>query len=211
MKETCSLAGGWPLLPVMLRVIALVGLSGCGGFVTPPQNVAVGIALTSAGDLPPRLEKDNHVLVLTRLRVTGSLEVDKVQLAVFTGTEASLASGWTELAQGPLERGDYPDVKLDLTGLSLDGTYDGKAFHLESNKPRRQDLHLNSSWRVELGKMSALSLVAEPKRWMIGSEGPGKEGLIEPDSSEAADGLMNRFFDSLTAARDDNHDGVEDP
>lgn len=198
-------------MPVMLRVLALVGLSGCGGFVTPPQNVAVGIALTSASDLPPKLEKDNHVLVLTRVKMTGSLEVDQVQLAVFSGTEASLASGWSELAQGPLERGDYPDVKLDLTGLALDGTYDGKAFHLEASKPRRQDLHLKNSWRVELGKMSALSLVAEPRSWMTGNEGPGKDDLIDPESPKAADGLMDRFFDSLTAARDDNHDGVEDP
>ena len=192
----------------MTRLLPLALCVGCGGFVTPPQNVVIGLALSGSTGSVPRLQQDGHVMELTRLRLTGSTLVQSVGLAMPSTTDIALQTVWTQLAEGPLARGDYKQVKLELTEIWLDGTYDAKPFHLESRQTRSREL--NASWRVELGTMSTLSLVADPRLWMTKNEGPQGE-LIDPSSSKADEQLMDRFFESLTAARDDNHDGVEDP
>lgn len=211
MKNKCSRFPLGALFLPMARVLPFFWLSACGGFVTPPQNVSVGVALSAEDGLPPKLSKDSHELTLTRLRLSGTVEVDAMPFATLADADVPLSTAWVSLAEGPLARGTYQDVKLDLTGLSLDGTYDGRDFHLVAQRTRNRLLPLATAWRVELGKMSSLSLVTEPKRWMTGNEGPGNDGLIDPFSSKAAEGLMDRFVDSLAAHRDDDHDGHEDP
>lgn len=210
MKETCSHPRGWALLVPMIRVLGAVLLTGCGGFVTPPQTVSLGLALAGSGDLPPRFSKDGHELSLSRLELTGTIAIDGTQAVVLAGTAVPLDRPWTSLAEPMLARGSYGDVVLDLTGLALDGRYDGEDFHLVARGPRRRDLRLARQWQVELGKPSAVSLVVDPKGWMTSNEGPGKEGLLDPGDEKTAKGLMDRVVEAITAARDDDHDGVED-
>ena len=211
MNETRSLRRRAALFPSMLRLLPLaICVSGCGGFVTPPQNVAIGLALTGASGLPPRIEREGKVMVLTRLRLTGAALIEGRVLAGPATTELPLTSAWTGLVEGPLARGEYKDVKLELSELALDGTLDGSPFHLEQKKLRTRELKLPAPWRIELGTMSALSLRADPRAWMTHDEGSTLE-LIDPASEQASEQLMDRFFESLTAARDDDHDGVEDP
>ena len=210
MTEKCSRCRARPLLSPMIRVIGVLWLTGCGGCVTPPQDVSVGLALKGSGDLPPRLSKDGHELTLSRLQLTGTIELDGKQFAVLTGADVPLDRAWTVLAERPLARGSYDGVKLDLTGLALDGRYDGKDFHIVASRPRRRELQLAKQWQVELGKPSALSFLADPKQWMTSNEGSGNEGILDPEEEKTAEGLMDRFVDSIAAARDDDHDGVED-
>ncbi len=199
----------------MLRLLPLLGVGACGGFHTPPQEVSLGLALSS-GALPPRLEKDGHVLVLQRLDVTLAASArpkgDGDALQTLQGAHpvsVDLATGWSELARGALERGDWAKVTLEVPALSVSGTYDGAPFRVEAPEPR--DLELSCEhWRVELGKPSAVSLVADPREWM-GKREDGRLDPLSPSDEKAAAELMSRFTASLKAVRDDDHDGAEDP
>lgn len=193
----------------VLRLVPLLWVCGCGGFTTPPQDVSVGLALTSPGGLPPQAAKDGHTLVLTGLRLTGLASVQNVVLATLSGNEIPLTSAWTLIADGPLSRGDYAQFSLELSALTLEGTWDGRPFTLEAKQAKAREFKLSSTWRVELGQVSTLSLVADPLPWMTRQAGQDFE-LIDPVEEKASSELMDRFFQSLTAARDDNHDGVED-
>lgn len=198
------------LFSAMARVLPLVVLCGCGGFHTPPQEVSVGLALTSPA-LPPRIEADGHLLVMSKLELTlvvsvKSADEGELPLTPSQTVQLPLTQRWTQLARGALPRGDYRQLKLMLSAVTLEGTWDGAAFRLASSKTSDRGLQLDSAWRVEVGRDSALSVVADPVRWM--SKGGGE--LVDPASTEAAEGLMDRFSQSLAAVRDDNHDGVED-
>ena len=174
--------------------------------------MSVGLAL-SAPELPPRVERDGHVLVLTSLAATvttsarqpGEEELALQPSHTFT---VDLTRRWSELARGERPRGDYDKVKLDFSALALAGTYDGADFRIVAEQPKSFELSCRG-WRVELGTRSAVSMVADPRTWMAKLEGGQLEPLA-PDE-QAASELMNRFMASLQAVRDDDHDGVEDP
>lgn len=218
----------------MLRVSALLVMCACGGFTTPAQEVSVGLALSATSSLPPRIAADGHVLVLSRLALTGTAWVKRrgegeLQLGAAQKVEVPLTAKWTTLVGGSLARGDYRQLRMELSALLLEGTWDGVAFRLEATeaKDRDRELELERDWRVEAGRASSLALVVEPARWMRkgggggggggdsdggagGGSGGGTGELIDPTSSEAAEGLIERFLQSLAAVRDDDHDGAQD-
>lgn len=211
----CSPRAAAGLWSVMLRLLPLLGAGACGGFYTPPQDVAVGLALTSPS-LPPRLEKDGHVLVLQRLDATLAAsarpkqeesEPERLQEPHAVGVE--LSSAWSEVARGPLDRGDWAKVRLEVSALAVSGTYDGAPFRVEAPEARTVELSCER-WRVELGRVSAVSLVANPGEWLGKAEG-GQLEPLSPRDPKAATELMSRFTSSLKAVRDDDHDGAEDP
>ena len=198
----------------VLRLVPMLWMCACGGFHTPEQSVAVGLALTSNG-LPPRATKDNHVLVLSRALLSGTVlaaRSDKqLELISMVSSEVSFTSRWVPLAEGPVARGDYQSVRIELTAFALEGTWDASPFHLEASELKPRQFELSCAWRVELGQSSSLSLICDPISWVAKvSEAGQKIELIDPKSGEAVSGLMDRVFQSFTAARDDNHDGVED-
>ena len=196
------------------RLLPLLVLVNCGGFHTPEQNVSVGLGLTSKG-LPPKLVQGGHTLVLDLVRLTGTVSAQakgasRVEVIAVRNAVAPLNSSWTELAAGPLTRGDYSQLRLELNAFALDGSFDATPFHLESAGTKAIDLNLPGTWQVSLGQMSALSFVCDPLRWMTKGADPLKPEIIEPTDEKASTELLDRVFQSLTAARDDNHDGVDD-
>lgn len=195
-----------------MRLLFAVAACACGGFNTPPQQAAVGLAL-SAAELPPRVAKDGHLLLLAKLDATVAVSArgseKETLLQASRPFSVELTERWTALAEGELLRGDYDKVKLELQTLAVTGIYDGAEFRVEANGPLSFELSCEG-WRVELGTLSTVSLVADPKTWMATEEGGQLEPLAPSDERASAE-LLSRFVASLTAVRDDNRDGVEDP
>ena len=200
------------LLHAVLRLLPLLWVTGCGGFNTPPQDVLVGLGLMSPVGTPPKVTDGDRTLVLNQLRLTGTATVGTALLAAFDARVVPLTAVWNRLTDGPLVRGEYQQLKLELSAMTLDGTWaaDGappKPFSLTATGGRGQDFRLKTPWRVELGAVSTVSLVSDPRLWMSTNQNLEP---IDPTAAKAGEQLMDRFFQSLTAVRDDNHDGVED-
>ena len=212
--KRCSPITRSTLLSPVLRVLPLLWVSACGGFTSPPQDVVMGLALTSSSGIPPRLTQGERTLVLTQLRLSGAATVGSMLVATLNNILVPLDRTWIHLADGAVARGTYQQVSLELSEMTLEGTWskDSSAptsFSLSAKQGRAQDFKLKTQWRVEVGTVSTVSLVSDPRQWMSTAEGQNME-LIDPTSEKAGDQLMDRFFQSLTAARDDNRDGVED-
>lgn len=200
---------------MLLRFLP-IALCACGGFNTPDQPVAFGLAL-NAPVLPPRGEANGNTMTLSRLRLAftaiarrSGKDEQRLALGGPRVLDAPLDVRWLELQTALLPRGAIDRLELDVTAMALDGTWNGAAFHLEATEPRTRELTLVAPWQIELGESTALSLIADPILWVGKRDSNRQLELIDPAESDAARQLIDRFFDSLAVARDDNHDGMAD-